>query len=59
MGNYFWNEICISVEEVLLVNKLECYLNSNYMKYFGSFFIVYIMLLYGLYVYVYVNIFIK
>lgn len=33
MGNHSWNEICISVEEAPLANKLECYLNSNHMKY--------------------------
>lgn len=36
MGNHSWNEICISVEEAPLANKLECYLNSNHMKYLGS-----------------------
>lgn len=43
MGNHSWNEICISVEEAPLANKLECYLNSNRMKYLGSSFIIYIM----------------
>lgn len=33
--------ICISVEEAPLANKLECYLNSNHMKYLGSSFILY------------------
>lgn len=42
-----------------LANKLECYLNSNHMKYLGSSFIVYIMLLYGLHVHAYVNILTK
>lgn len=56
MGNHSWNEICISVEEAPLANKLECYLNSNHMKYLGSSFI---MLLYGLHVHAYVNILTK
>lgn len=52
MGNHSWNEICISVEEAPLANKLECYLNSIHRKYLGSSFIIYIMLLYGLHAYV-------
>lgn len=32
MGNHSWNEICISVEEAPLANKLECYLNSNHIS---------------------------
>lgn len=59
MGNHSWNEIRISVEEAPLANKLECYLNSNHMKYLGSSFIIYIMLLYGLHVHAYVNILTK
>lgn len=59
MGNHSWNEICISVKEAPLANKLECYLNSNHMKYLESSFIIYIMLLYGLHVHAYVNILTK
>lgn len=55
MGNHSWNEICISVEEAPLANKLECYLNSNHMKYLGSSFIIYIFISCYCMVYMYMH----